>query len=107
MAPLWQAGPDESILSALWQREHRTISNDPLRDDELLEESVLMLSSLLFLALRILTGFGPCPAWVCSWRNEGALMVLAEVRVIRSIDNLLKFSEKLGEGDGDGEFMRT
>lgn len=48
-----------------------------------------MLSSLLFLVLRMLTGLGPCPAWVCSWRNEGAPMVLAEVRVIRSMGNVL------------------
>ena len=38
------------------------MSNDPLRDDELLEDSVLTLSSLLSLFLRMLIGFGPCPA---------------------------------------------
>lgn len=51
-----------------WHREHRTISRDSLgdADAELLEEMVLMLSSLLFgLEREFFIGMGRAPVAAC------------------------------------------
>jgi hypothetical protein len=75
-APLLCEGRLVSILKERWHREHRTTSSDTFGDDDpLLDDRVLMLSSLrlAFGWGLIAFGFDALAACDCSCNIDGAI----------------------------------